>query len=222
MVNNFRDDTILEMLQKPVEIFAGIMPLKRTLFTNRTFLRRCRKIDAVELRLLMIKNRNFLSKWLQPQPEVLRLESVVKLIVEDQMLAKKGVRLDLGIFDAITTEMIGKIALHSVDYGIQRSGLVSYWLDEDKVGKGYMTEALATLVSFAFEEACLHRVNVKISADNETSLSLVKKLGFVQEGLERKSLFINGKWCDALLFGLLDDEYDSRADSWMENGWLGC
>lgn len=222
MPNQFKDDRIIEMLQKPEEIFAGIMPIKRVLYTNRMMLRRCCKIDAVELRQLMTKNRDYLSKWLQPQPEVLRLETVTNMILDDHKLAKKGLRLELGAFENLTGELLGKIALHSVDYGIQRSAMISYWLDEDRIRQGYMTEAVATLVSFAFEEASLHRINVKIAIDNEYSIRLVKKLGFVEEGLERKSLFISGKWCDAHMFGLLDDEYDRLADTWIKKGWLGC
>lgn len=216
-----RNDRILSMLQKPIEIFSGIMPINRQLYSKRLCLRRFKKIDALETKQLMSKNRSFLTKWLQPQPELLRIEHILALIKDDHKQAKAGSRLDLGIFDSISERLIGKIALHSVDYGIQRSAYVSYWLDEEEQSKGYMTEALATIISFAFEEASLHRINLKIGEGNKASSKLAKKLGFKKEGTERKSLFIDGKWLDADIYGLLDEEYDKLADDWIEKGYLG-
>lgn len=221
MSNAFGDDRLIEMLQRPMEVFSGIMPIKRVLHTNRLYLRRFRKIDAVELRRLMEENRDFLSKWLQPQPELLRLEAVAQHILEEQRLARRGKRLDLGVFEAATNKLVGKVALHSVSYGIQRSCQVSYWVDQPQAQKGYITEALATLISFAFEEAYLHRVNVKIAVKNQASNALASKIGFIKEGVEREALFINGQWQDANLYGMLERDYDKLADKWLDQKWLG-
>ena len=220
-MDKIKENKILAMLQKPVEIFAGIMPINRQLYTKRLFLRRFKKIDALEISNIMNKNRSFLVKWLQPQPEILTLDYIFALIKDDHKQARLGNRLDLGLFDSISEKLLGKIALHSVDYGIQRSAYISYWLDEKEQGKGYMTEALATLISFAFEEAGLHRINLKIGIENEPSLKLAKKLGFIKEGIERKSLFIDGKWRDSVILGMLDEEYDKFADEWIDKGYLG-
>lgn len=221
-MKNIRSKLMLQMLQKPTEIFAGIMPLNRILYASRTYLRRCRRIDAPALRQLMLENKDFLEKWIQPQPEAITLNCVTDFIAEDHVLARKGKRLDLGVFRVEDDEMIGRIALHSVDYGIQRSASLSYWIDEKETGKGYATEALATLVSFAFEEANLHRIWLKIAIPNKASMAVTKKLGFAKEGTSRQCLFINGKWLDADVFSMLEDEYDSLADSWVTKGYLGA
>lgn len=212
---------LLDILQKPPEIFAGIMPVQRVLHAGRLHLRRCRRLDAVELCRLLVKNRLYLAKWLQPQPEVMRTDSVLALIAEDHLQARKGVRLDLGVFSSEESSLIGRIALHSVDYGIQRSAGLSYWIDEAHAGKGLMTEAVATLVSFAFEEACLHRIWLKIINANAASLALARKLGFKKEGVLRQNLFVNGQWQDSTLFAMLEDDYDQLADNWISRGWLG-
>ncbi len=212
---------LLEVLQRPPEVFTGIMPLERELYASRIYLRRCKKIDAPELRELMLKNRDYLEKWIQPQPEAITFNCVVDLISEDRILAKKGLRLDLGIFRIEDDKLIGRIALHSVDFGIQRSSGVSYWIDESETNKGYVTEALATLISFAFEEISLHRIWLKITKQNKASAKIAEKLGFTREGISRKCLFINREWQDANVYSLLDEEYDRLADSWIENNYLG-
>ncbi len=221
MKNELRPVSLLEMLAKPPEIFAGLMPPGRELFAARLFLRRCQKLDAPELLHLQKKNRRYLGEWLQPQPELLRIENVEKMIAEDHLLCRKGERLDLGIFSIENNHLLGRIALHSVDYGIQRSAGLSYWLDEDMTGKGVMKEAIATLVSFAFEEACLHRIWLNVINDNLASTALARRLGFKKEGMLRQSLFINGSWRDSTLFAMLEDDYDSLADSWIKDKFLG-
>ena len=213
---------LIEMLAKPAEVFAGIMPPGRQFFAARIYLRRCHKLDAPELTSLYRKNRVFLNTWLQPQPEMLRIGNFQKMIAEDHRMARRGERLDLGIFSLDDDAMIGRIALHSVDYGIQRSAGLSYWLDEAHNGKGLIKEALATLVSFAFEEACLHRVWLNISVENQPSLAVARRLGFKKEGTLRQSLFIDGAWRDSQLFSMLEYDYDSLADTWIKNRFLGA
>lgn len=222
MTKSSYSERLLQMLQRPSEIFAGIMPLGRELYTSRVYLRRCRKIDAPELRELMLKNRDYLEKWIQPQPDAITLQCVTALIAEDQLLAKKGQRLDLSIFRIEDDRMIGRIALHSVDFGIQRSAGLSYWIDKDETNKGYATEALATLISFAFEECSLHRIWLAIAKENKASTAVSKKLGFIKEGTSRKCLFIDRRWQDANTYSLLDDEYDTLADSWITQKYLGA
>lgn len=222
MTKSSYSESLLQMLQKPSEIFAGIIPLGRELYTPRTYLRRCKKIDAPELRELMLKNRDYLEKWIQPQPDAITLQCVTNLIAEDQILSRKGQRLDLSIFRTEDDKMIGRIALHSVDYGIQRSAGVSYWIDEAEANKGYITEALATLISFAFEECSLHRIWLAITKENKASTAVAKKLGFVKEGISRQCLFIDRHWQDAVTYSILDDEYDTLADTWISQKYLGA
>lgn len=211
----------VELFQKPPEIFSGIMPIGRQLFSSRLSLRRFKQSDSVELLALFKNNRRYLAQWLQPQPEALRVQNIIDLIKEDHLYVKKGLRLDLGIFDSLDDRILGRIALHSVDYGIQRSAGLSYWIAEDASGKGLMTEAMATIISFAFEEACLHRIWLNILSDNKPSQAIATKLGFRKEGELKQNLFINGSWQNSTLFAMLEDEYDALADKWIAKKWLG-
>jgi len=197
------------------------MPPGRQLHARTVYLQRLRKVQAPELLRLFETNRAGLNRWLQPLPDKLSLLQMQDLIAEDHKFARHGSRLDLGIFSSENRRLIGRIALHSVDYGIQRSAGLSYWITHELCGGGLMTMSLATLVAFAFEEACLHRLWLNIVSDNHASLRLAEKLGFCREGLLRKNLFINRSWQDSVQLSLLETEYDAHADEWIENGWLG-
>lgn len=206
---------------KPPEVFAGIIPPDRRLYAGDIYLQRLRKSQADELLQLYLANRDFLERWLQPLPSNMNKLQMQKLIADDHRLARSGSRLDLGLFMTDTGRLIGRIALHSVDYGIQLSAGISYWISQEHSRAGFMTRALATLTSFAFEEIYLHRLWLHIICDNVASLQLAHKLGFVHEGRLRENLFVAGKWQDSLVLSLLAAEYDEKADGWIENGWLG-
>lgn len=210
-----------ELFQKPPEIFAGLMPIGRKLFTRRLYLRRFCQSDAYDLFEVYKANRSYLCRWLQPQPETLKISNMVSLIREDHRGAKRGDRLDLGIFDAETDSLIGRIALHSVDYGIQRSAGIAYWISESCSAKGFATEALVAVISFAFEEACLHRLWLNIIEENKASQAIAAKLSFRLEGSLKENLYINGRWRDSMLYALLEHEYDLLADQWIASKWLG-
>lgn len=208
-------------LQRPPEVFSAIMPPGRRLYACEIYLQRLNRSQAEELRQLYSANRAYLNRWLQPLPDRISLQTMQSLIAEDHLLAKSGRRLDLGVFKSDSHQLIGRIALHSVDFGIQHSAGISYWMSHECWRNGLMTRSLATLISFAFEEVCLHRLWLHIVSDNVASIGLAGKLGFCREGVLRKNLFIDGKWQDSVLMSLLADEYDSIADSWIANGWLG-
>ncbi|NLF96392.1 MAG: GNAT family N-acetyltransferase [Candidatus Riflebacteria bacterium] len=208
-------------LQRPPEVFSAIMPPGRRLYAREIYLQRLNRSQAEELRQLYGANRAYLSRWLQPLPDRISLQTMQSLIAEDHLLARSGRRLDLGVFKSDSNQLIGRIALHSVDFGIQHSAGISYWMSHEFWRNGLMTRSLATLISFAFEEVCLHRLWLHIVSDNAASLGLACKLGFMREGILRKSLFVDGAWQDSVLMSMLADEYDAKADFWMTQGWLG-
>jgi RimJ/RimL family protein N-acetyltransferase len=45
---------------------------------------------------------------------------------------------------------------------------------------------------------------------NDASVRLHKKLGFIEEGRRRRQFFLNGRYYDDLLFGLLREEFEAN------------
>ena len=77
-------------------------------------------------------------------------------------------------------------------------------MDGAEINSGMMTDALKRAIRFAFEDMKLHRIEANIMPHNTRSISVVEKLGFVNEGLSRKYLKIAGKWEDHLHYVLLN------------------
>jgi ribosomal-protein-alanine N-acetyltransferase len=193
----------------------------RRLYGHGFFLRRLSVKDAAEYGELLKKNRDFLIKWSPYYSANFNKSNVVNWIKQEQKAFKTGERIDLGIFCIRSKKLLGRIALHSICFGVQRSAGLSYWIDENFKNCGYITKALAAIVSFAFEELRLHRIWARITPDNHSSLRVCQKLGFRKEGRLSETMFLDHKWQDTFEFALLEKEYDYLADSWIAKGYLG-
>jgi RimJ/RimL family protein N-acetyltransferase len=76
--------------------------------------------------------------------------------------------------------------------------------------KGYMTEALTAMLDYAFGTMRLRRLEADIDPRNESSMRLVAKLGFRQEGLLRERWNVAGEIQDSAFLGLLAREWQAR------------
>jgi [ribosomal protein S5]-alanine N-acetyltransferase len=98
--------------------------------------------------------------------------------------------------------VLASINFTNIARGVFQACNVGYTLDRDEVGKGVMQEALGAACAHVFEKMRLHRIMANYMPANERSGRLLRRLGFVVEGLARDYLFINGKWCDHVLTAL--------------------
>jgi ribosomal-protein-alanine N-acetyltransferase len=99
----------------------------------------------------------------------------------------------------------GVVNLNIITYEALCSAYLSYYAVERHAGRGYMKEGLEQLISMAFKELGLHRLEANIQPGNERSIRLVESLGFECEGYSPRFLMINGKWRDHERWALLAD-----------------
>ena len=83
---------------------------------------------------------------------------------------------------------------------------VGYWIRSDLAGKGLMTEAVATLVDWAFEELGLHRVELHAAVGNHGSVRVAEKIGFTCVGVLRHGGRGLRDWHDCWVYDLLEGE----------------
>lgn len=103
--------------------------------------------------------------------------------------------------------LIGGININNMTLGAARHGSLGYWLDQDYRGQGYMQESIKCVLSYAFEAMALQRVHAACIPDNDKSMNVLRRCGFVQEGFARAYMQINGQWRDHYLFGITKDAY---------------
>ena len=107
-------------------------------------------------------------------------------------------------------EFVGEVSLGSVQRGPFQSANVGYWIDESHAGQGYMPEAVALVLRYAFEELGLHRVEAAIVPRNKRSRRVVEKLGMRDEGTSERFLQIRGVWEDHVRYAFTLEDWTER------------
>ena len=69
-----------------------------------------------------------------------------------------------------------------------------------------MTQAVKMAANYAFDEIGLHRLEANIQPENLSSIALVRRVGFLQEGFSPRYLRIGGVWRDHERWALLVDQ----------------
>jgi [ribosomal protein S5]-alanine N-acetyltransferase len=122
-----------------------------------------------------------------------------------------------GIFVRKGGAFIGEVSLGSVQRGPFQSANVGYWIDESAAGQGYMPEAVAVILQFAFEQLGLHRVEAAIVPRNARSRRVTEKLGMRDEGTSERFLQIRGVWEDHVRYALTSEEWAERKDAFQSS-----
>lgn len=101
----------------------------------------------------------------------------------------------------------GAINLSQISRGGFQSCYMGYYLGEKFGGKGFMTEAIELMLSYAFENLKIHRIEANIQPHNLASIAVVKKNGFTKEGFSRKYLKIDGDWRDHERWAIIYEDW---------------
>lgn len=88
----------------------------------------------------------------------------------------------LSIYDREGKTFIGSTGFHHVNWDVP-SFMIGYWVHKDHEGKGYITETVNALTRYAFTVFRANRLEITCDSKNQRSLAVMKRLGFVQEGL---------------------------------------
>ena len=75
--------------------------------------------------------------------------------------------------------------------------MLGYWLDESHWGKGYMTEAVQSVLDYGFNTLQLNLITANCYPHNERSQQVLKRYGFIYEGtLHQAELTYDGHLYD--------------------------
>lgn len=102
---------------------------------------------------------------------------------------------------------VGMVTLSSLDWQ-NRSATHGIKLHPDcPKGKGIATDAVMTLMQYAFEEVGLHRLDGSWIDFNEPSRKLYEKCGWSVEGVKKEAIYRDGKYHDLIIVGILKEDY---------------
>jgi len=173
-------------------------------------LRALRGKDRREWETLRTENVEWLRPWEATSPEpVARRLTFRQLVRQFDREAADG-RLQPFVIET-EGRLVGQMHIFGIAWGSLRSASAGYWVAESVAGQGIMPLALAAACDHAFLGLGLHRVEVNIRPENTSSLRVVEKLGFRDEGLRRCYLHIAGEWRDHRSFALTSQDLDGSS-----------
>ena len=167
--------------------------------------------DAVSILSYYITNKTFLTPYEPLHPKEFYTQSYWDdKVKHDQEIFQNDLGIKFWIFEKkFPSKVIGVANYSNIVRGVFQACYLGYSLAEEKQGRGYMTEALTLSINYIFKELHLHRIMANCMIHNKRSLAVLKRLGFVEEGVAKDYLMINGKWEDHVLTALTNQNYSS-------------
>jgi ribosomal-protein-alanine N-acetyltransferase len=160
--------------------------------------------DQAEFLAAMRASRRFHHPWMTapttPQAYDELMNRVAEPRYEPMLLRRRADGAIVGFFN------IGEIVR-----GYFQSAFLGYAAVAQHAGQGYMSEGLALVLARALGELQLHRLEANIQPGNLPSINLVRRAGFVREGLSERYLQVGGEWRD-------HERWAIRAEQWRPAG----
>jgi [ribosomal protein S5]-alanine N-acetyltransferase len=160
-----------------------------------------RDLDAL---YRIFSNAEVMRYW--STPPLADRNAAVALLQEIHESFRRQAFLKWGIARRTDDVLIGTATLFNFE---NHRAEIGYCLDRAEWGNGYMNEALKALLTFAFEELALHRIEADVDPRNSASLQTVERLGFQREGYLRERWQVNGEIQDAVFYGLIRPDWEA-------------
>ena len=199
-------------------------PLSLCLPTTRLALRAPRASDIPALRRLLRDNASHLRPW---SPVAAAGQDPLSIVALTRAITnqRSAWRADSAYTFLAETrgpvpepELIGRVVLSEVVRGPFQNAYLGYWIDHTRQNAGYTTEAVGAVVSWAFSELGLHRVQAAVIPHNAGSRRVLAKLGFREEGLAKRYLSIAGSWQDHVIYAKTSDELAAQPSAGRTRG----
>lgn len=97
---------------------------------------------------------------------------------------------------------IGSISLWNVSW-LHRRAEIGIWLVPSYFNRGFAKKSIALIKLIGFNHLKLNRLEAHIAVENSRSIHLFKKCGFVEEGVLKEYLNLQGVFHDAYVLSCL-------------------
>src|SRR5215218_2871531 len=113
-----------------------------------------------------------------------------------------GERAGFAIVDEASGEFLGMAALVKLDRDA-REAEAGYIVAPAARGRGIAVRALRMLTDWSLQELGLERIELRIEVENEPSIRVAERAGFVREGVLRSVHFKQGQRADIAVYSRL-------------------
>ena len=127
-------------------------------------------------------------------------ENWIKTMVETGKVVQMIIVLNEG------DRPIGSVYVRDIDMEHKKAEYGIFIGETDCYGKGYGTEAAELMCEYAFAYLGLHKLMLRVYAENERAIKSYEKAGFVKEAYLKDDVFVQGKYRDIVLMAMFHEE----------------
>jgi RimJ/RimL family protein N-acetyltransferase len=177
--------------------------------TERLVIRCYEPRDAVLMKDAIDSSLDHLRPWMPwAESEPQTLEEKTDLVKSFRSEFDRGENFVMGIFSADESEALGGTGLHPRQ---GPGGLeIGYFIRASATRQGYVSESSAALTRVGFEICGAEYIEIRIDPENEASLGVPRKLGYVEEATLRRRLpgKAGGPQRDVTIFTMFREDLD--------------
>lgn len=160
--------------------------------------------DAEILFEVVDRNREYLREWLPWVDGTRSADDICLFLSRATAQFEDGLGPNFGI--RVEGELVGAIGCHPIDRP-NRFCSLGYWISAGHQGKGTITRCCLHLLDYLFDEAGLHRVEIRCGTGNTRSRAIPQRLGFRHEGVLRDAEWVNDRWLDLEVWSMLERDW---------------
>ena len=116
----------------------------------------------------------------------------------------------LAIEDRADAVLVGFVYLNNIDWFARNAEFGILIGERSRQGEGLAKDALTLVADYAFTTLNLNRLYLRVVAFNKRALRLYRSFGFVEEGVQRQHAFVQGRYSNVVLMGLLRREFNEK------------
>jgi ribosomal-protein-serine acetyltransferase len=159
---------------------------------------------AEEAYRLVDQNRAYLQTWLPWLTGVYSLEDTRAYYKRNLQGFTDQTGYTLAIF--YLGQMVGEAGYNFFDWPNHLTEL-GCWLVPQFQGRGLITLVCRALITHAFDQLHLNRVEIQCAVENRPSRRLAERLGFQQEGILRQAEWLHNRYVDIVMYSMLAHEW---------------
>lgn len=109
------------------------------------------------------------------------------------------------IEEAETKRPVGSVYFRDIDRDCRKAEYGIFIGEDNAVGKGFGSEAAELAVRFGFEKLKLHKIFLRVFADNMSAIRSYEKAGFTKEGYFKDEVCLDGQYRDLVFMAQINE-----------------
>jgi len=169
------------------------------LSTERLVMRQLKMEDANEI--FFLRSDETVMRYID-KPPATSIDEAHAFIERIDNVIKNREGIMWGISLKENPSIIGNIGIWNMQKEHFRCE-IGYSLNPAYHQKGIMYEAITAALKYCFEVMGFHSVEANVNPENQASIKLLEKIGFVREAYFKENYYFNGRFLDSAIYSLL-------------------